>query len=1310
MLERKVVIKNTKYCAIETKLCMALLLTIFLCPLEGVSAEQTTRRPAQQGGNKERTVGDLLRNIQRQARDTRLERHQKSNLPEFQKLPERQTVNLQSVQPPARSTLYYEAGTNEAELERVTDEGIAQLFKLTQQFKSSPRRGELWLRLAELYVEKARLIEHRLQTDYDKKVQAFNAGKTKTRPRLILRPAREYNEKAVQLYEWFLRDFPDDSKVDQALFFLGYNSFELGNEAKGRGYYEQLTRRFPNSSYIEEANFSLGEYHFEKEQWQSALGYYQRVAKNRRSRLYSFATYKVAWCQYKLGQVRPALSSLEQVIRVGRQARGQGEDGGSGASQIRLASEAMNDLVVFYAEAGSASGARDYFEKIAGPRNVTALLDRLAYFYADTGGRDNARLIFKQLIEARPTAPKAYEYQHQIVSLYAAAGNDEIFRQELYYWLQNYGPESDWAKANAGDKELSGQSGQLIETTLRNYILQHHQTAQNSRARRAQESARSGYELYFQTFKNSEREAEMRFFYAELLFDMEEFQRAAREYMWIVEKDPQGEYGAKSLLNAMLALDRLLPQEEEIKKIVGDSTAPVEFDSTIKAFEVVAARYTAAFPQSEEAVAVKFKMATLYYLYNQFDKALPAFQSIVREHPRSEQAQLSANLILDIYNLQKDYDGLEKAGSQLLAVPELASSEVGSQVRGVVQRSAFKRAQDLEGSQEFLKSAEAYEAFAKENPNSDLATGAYFNAGVNYEKAGHLNKSIAMYGLVAATRDSKSEGLRKNASKFLPSLYERTGQYARAASAFEAYANQNSKDSEAIAFYYNAAVIQDGMNSYESALRNYQKYFDASRSPERVEALLLMGKIWQRRGNLQRAIGFYERYMESNPRNASGVVEASFLIAQLSERLNRRKAAEDWYGRTVAVQRRLASRGDSVGVAYAAEARFKQVYKIYEELRAVNIPANPTAQERAVQNKLSLLNRLKEELKSVIRYDDGPQIVASLTLIGQAYQHMSAAIFSAPLPSGLDEEGLKQYRAGVAQVAKPFQDDAIKNYEAAIERSFQLEAYGDWTKTAMRELSNLNSQKYPNWGEQVFLTRVLDIEVPTQLSEDVRRLISSARDSRNEDSIVKAASEVLAQNQKDIYSLNALAVFYIERGYLGLARIILNRALEVSETTPALHNNLGVVFLAEDRQRQALRSFRRSIELKPDYAVGAANMGSIYLEFKDYQRALAPLESGYKALSGAASGSNYALEAASNYAVALSGVKQYEAARKIYQSVLGDGVRNPQVLLNYGILLVENLGGGEEATRVLSRVKFLSEDRQILERVRGLESKMREKN
>lgn len=85
--------------------------------------------------------------------------------------------SMGAVKPP-RSNSFLDSDTKEAQYENLLDQEIRALFKLSQKTKKSANRGEIWLRLAERYVEKARLVEFRVQNEYDRKVKDFLEKKT----------------------------------------------------------------------------------------------------------------------------------------------------------------------------------------------------------------------------------------------------------------------------------------------------------------------------------------------------------------------------------------------------------------------------------------------------------------------------------------------------------------------------------------------------------------------------------------------------------------------------------------------------------------------------------------------------------------------------------------------------------------------------------------------------------------------------------------------------------------------------------------------------------------------------------------------------------------------------------------------------------------------------------------------------------------------------------------------------------------------------------------------------------------------------
>ncbi|MFM6927111.1 MAG: tetratricopeptide repeat protein [Bdellovibrio sp.] len=1018
---------------------------------------------------KKKTVGDLLSQASDGSRGGKAPLMSKTDtaLPTtslgFKK--EVANVNMESVKPPRSSEIFKHESSQKAQYERILDQQIQELYKLTQRFKTSPNRGELWLRLAELYVEKASVVDGRRQDEYDAKLRAFQEGKTKHKPVLDTAEARDYNKKAVQLYEWFQRDFPRDPKIAQALFFLGYNYFELGDAQKGSRYYEQLTQSYPNSPFVGEAHFALGEYFFEGEKWGQAYKEYSHLIKERKHRLHTFSLYKGAWCLFRLGKTQQGMSYLEYIIKSGKDETGDKVAGQKAVNRTRLEGEALRDIVVFYSEGGDPTKAASYFQRLVGP-DTSSYLEKLAYQYAARGDKESARDVFKTLITQNPSAPKAFEYQYQVVQGYFYAKNTSAFKNELYSWVKDYDKNSAWYATNKGNKELIDNSYKLRETTLRNYVLQQHQTAQNSRAQFSQTQANEGYQLYLAEFSDAPLAGDMHFYYGELLYDMGKYDEASTQYKWVVDNAPSSKFYTKSAQNLILSVERSIPSDKDMQSKVGTSLDPVPLEPKVERFIKAGQWYAEKFPTSEKVPEIKFRIGRLYYQSNHFDEATKYFRDIVKTAPTTKYAEYSANLLLDIYNLKKDYAGLEKVGAELLAVPSIASSKVGGDIRDVVEKASFKKGQDLEGSKKYAESAQAYENFAKQNPKSNLAVTALFNAGVNYERAGLNGSAIAAYKGVLATSGPEAEKLKPKVTRFLAKQYQDSAQFEEAAKLYKQLAKENPKDPISANMMYNAAVLYGALGRNDESIKAYTEFTKMNKKhSDNLEAIYSMATIHRKAGQKGPAINNYMEYVESGGRDQEKVVESAYWVTDLSKSVRAITRANEWKQKTLSIQKRFAPNKKGPGASYAAKLKLEDAIETFKEMKAINFPANPAKQKAAADRKIALLTKLSAELVDVIKYDSAEEIVKALSILGDANQNMAHAITNAPLPPGLNPEETKQYRAGVEKFAEPFNSKAKDSYKATVDRGWELEVYNDAYHSALEYMNKIDPKAYYDGGE-----------------------------------------------------------------------------------------------------------------------------------------------------------------------------------------------------------------------------------------------------
>lgn len=225
------------------------------------------------------------------------------------------------------------------------------------------------------------------------------------------------------------------------------------------------------------------------------------------------------------------------------------------------------------------------------------------------------------------------------------------------------------------------------------------------------------------------------------------------------------------------------------------------------------------------------------------------------------------------------------------------------------------------------------------------------------------------------------------------------------------------------------------------------------------------------------------------------------------------------------------------------------------------------------------------------------------------------------------------------------------------------------------------------------------------ISSDEYSKLKEATKGNSEKLIVDAASRILAKDSKNLKALNALGVHYLKTYKTGMAKIIFNRALKDHPDERALHNNLALVYLAEQDLRSALSSFRKSIT-SGKYQLGTLNLSAILIKHYDFRRAMSPLEDAYDEISSDLSrGRTTAVDIANNYAVALMGTGEGKKAKRIFTKIIDGGSRDPDVYLNYAVLLVDLLNDKKDGQRILSKLQFMTEDKEILRLVGELEKR-----
>ncbi|MFN8845744.1 MAG: tetratricopeptide repeat protein, partial [Bdellovibrionales bacterium] len=604
--------------------------------------------------------------------------------------------------------------------------------------------------------------------------------------------------------------------------------------------------------------------------------------------------------------------------------------------------------------------------------------------------------------------------------------------------------------------------------------LQQHQTAQNSRASFSQQSAIEGYKVYISEFPKSAQISDMQFYYGELLYDMKRYDEATQQYRWVVENAAGSKFYSKAASNIIYSAERSLPSDQEILKRIGNSTDPIPFDSSSEGFIKATEWYLAKFPSGERAAELKFRRARLYYQHNQFDRANESFKKVVNEHPRTKYSEFSANLMLDIFNLKKDYLGLEKAGQELLQNPDFAQSKAGGEVRNVLEKSSFKRAQDLEKEGKTKESALQFEAFAAQNPRSELALSALFNAAINYEKIGDTTKSLALYQKLVNTSAASAKTYGPQVYRFLAKIYQNSSLFDESIKNYKLAIQASPNDPLVANFHYNIGLMADSQGKLTEAYQNYSQYLDLTkRNSEKKEGHYLIAKVAQKMNRKAVAIENYERFLAignvENSRLSEVMVALTDLYPKESENANKYK------NRLQALFKRTK---DLTAGEFVTQERVKELKITVAEFKKIALPRDPNLQKKAVERKIQALNKINKEINEIVSLNVSSAIVSSLYYLGDSNQHMARSILEAPLPSGLNAKEIEMYKDGIKKLADPFQQKGNDGFRLAVEKGQELEVYNQEYLLAHKIMNQVSPQTFYENEYQVFESRLVKWSVP----------------------------------------------------------------------------------------------------------------------------------------------------------------------------------------------------------------------------------------
>ncbi|MEK7704972.1 MAG: tetratricopeptide repeat protein [Myxococcota bacterium] len=932
--------------------------------------------------------------------------------------------------------------------------------------------------------------------------------------------------RTIAHYQKIADDCADYSDYAKVLFYLGKALSEVNRAKEGASYFQRVIKEYPDSPWVANAWFMVGEYYFNTANDPiKALKAYTRAADFPASSMYGYAIYKQGWCFINVAEWAQALERFEQVIHISEDQKQDLDE----RSRSGLRKEGIRDYVRVYANIGNEKQAYRDFRKVAGLDAVQQMMESLGNWYVEQGEHKKLITVYNDYIKHYPDSTRVPILQGRIVDATANLGDKRGTVVQAKLLTDYFGKVRTRVAAGAfkGEdqkqvqKDLS-EAEEIAENTLRRLAIEYHKDAKKLRGTAEDQTYRLAHDLYahyLAVFPKPREGAEvnyvffMRFYFAEVLYKLEKFKDAAENYSMVVDMNPHpkekrdkevvltaAEEAVRSYDELVEDLDRKNPPE-----IAGMAPKPIP---EIKQKLIDACQRYIRYVGSEgdKIVEIRYKMARIYYTYNHFDQAAPAFNDIVKNHPTNTVACLAANYALDIYNGEKNYRALKESARAYLDAKDLAcGDEDKKKFAQIEERSSFFLVKsEFEDKKKYIEAARAYLQFYKDFPASESADDAVYNAAVNYDLGNRLDQANEVRRFLVEKLPTSP--LVPDTLFSIAQIYERIVDFDSAAKYLEMFAQRYPKDSRTKDAIYNAGVYRATLHDFEGAKSDRQRFLslypsdgdarnvsfsmcealekqaelmEAQAKQEKRQPDASVGKLWEA------AHDCYFKYVQNRDyarEDTDQLCQAQFRRGEIMrEKTKYDKGYEEmksYLQKNWPTWKREGADKVPRCAAAVAEIQFREVAAPYKRYGEVTISElNPTDKgkkkfDTSLKAKVEARDAVIERYKAIVEIGVAEWALAALYQIGDAYRESIDALLKAPIPDKipgykLTDEDKGMLRQQLREMATPIEQTAIEAYQLCVTKANELGVYNRWSVRALDRLQKLRPEAYPLIVEQV---------------------------------------------------------------------------------------------------------------------------------------------------------------------------------------------------------------------------------------------------
>jgi cellulose synthase operon protein C len=1046
------------------------------------------------------------------------------------------------------------------------EKAIATTRVLIDQSSNRPYLPELYLRLAELYIEKSRIV-YFIRKDITKVSESS----------LENLESNSLKNQAIEIYQRILNNFPDFPDRDKVHFFMAHEYRELGLFDNMIVQYREIIKKYKDSGYVPEAYLLLGDYFINKEDLDMAKRHYHAVLNYPESQAVGIARYKLAWCHINKAEYLEAIKLFEEA--VAHTGSGKNLDVDT-YKRVDIRLESLIDMAYCYGECyktNTPDQALEYFRNYAWSRQAyMTVLEKLANRYLLKKKWQHAAAVYRELAGLQHDAEKLLDYSKNIfecvqaMESFADTDQDiEIIVKALKQQKYSIHIPDDKKKKSLHDFELYA----------RDLVTHAHQKARSRKSKPDFKRAADSYKLYLDFFEDSPVYLDMANNYAETLFSSEQYFEAGKQYEKLMKKLPESSpKKGEMLYSSVISYYSALKNREELDYF------QVAYART--GLRTTGKQYASAFPKSKNVSNVLFNVAWVSYDAGKYDDAIREFSSFVEAYPFGEPAKAAVHLVLDCYHLKEDYENLIQYGKHILSQSKINDPKFRKEVAGIIHGTETKIVSSLTVAaiDDWEKGKGDLIDFANQTSSSPSGMGeeALNVLMVSSKEKGDLETMLtAGEDLV---RQYPTSGKVESTLGVMIDTSLKTARFRLVADYLESFAKRLPNHANTGNFLTQAGWIRKNLGQFDRSTDNFEQLLKShgNEVSQKDEIIFAMADNAVQMRKPDMALGILSS--NRNSLSKTGRIRSDAQVSDLYLQMGNIQSAGTYRKMACQQYNETMGRNDSDLRNDMAKMVYHTVHQQNQEYMALQL--NNSLDNQIAARKAKLLDDLEKGYQSVMQYKSPDWALVACYRSYEINREFSTFLAGSPLPE-LSPEEKKQYADLIRQKADEYNQKSDQYMKTCVELAHKWEICDPKLAAFFASSSGSASEKtdfhsFSNSGSGVEIS------------------------SRNlTDQNLKKLHEQLSQHPEDQNLLAALSEAYIQKGDFRQAMLITEKTLsEIKEKNSPIaarfYNNLGLSHLYIGNDQQAKDAFKKALDIDSSITSAKINLAGLFSYYGHY--------------------------------------------------------------------------------------------------------------